>query len=88
MAVSAGWMAMVLSTALVGFLRSKRRSRLVPLLIPAAYFTLLHMVYVGSVRYRVPAMPPIYVLSALALAPCNGTGTRSASENSVGENHE
>lgn len=88
MAVSFGWMAMVVSTAVVGFLFSKRRSRLAPLLIPAAYFTLLHMVYVGSVRYRVPAMPPIYVLSALALAPQKKAGARSAGANPVGENHE
>jgi hypothetical protein len=34
------------------------------LLTPVAAFTALHMVYVGSVRYRVPVMPFIMVLSA------------------------
>jgi len=38
------------------------------LLLPAIYFTLLHMLFVGSVRYRLPAMPMIVVLSAVGIA--------------------
>ena len=38
------------------------------LLLPAIYFTLLHMLFVGSVRYRLPAMPMIAVLSAVGIA--------------------
>lgn len=67
MAVSAAWMVVVLATAGVGAVRLRRRRPIVLLLLAAIYFTLLHMVYVGSVRYRVPAMPPIYVLSAAVL---------------------
>jgi hypothetical protein len=37
------------------------------LLLPAAYFTLIHMVFVGSVRYRLPAMPFIFILAAVGL---------------------
>lgn len=38
------------------------------LLLPAVYFTLLHMVFVSSIRYRQPAMVPLLVLSAVAVA--------------------
>ena len=34
------------------------------LLLPVAYFTLLHLVFVGSVRYRVPVMPLVEILAA------------------------
>lgn len=38
------------------------------LLLPAIYFSLLHSVYVGSVRYRLPAMPLLALLAALAFS--------------------
>jgi hypothetical protein len=31
--------------------------------LPIVYFTLLHMVFVGSLRYRVPVMPFMMVLA-------------------------
>ncbi len=37
------------------------------LLLPVAAFTLLHMVYVGSVRYRLPVMPFVTILAAAGL---------------------
>ncbi len=35
--------------------------------LPAVYFTLIHMVFVSSLRYREPAMLPLAVLAAGAL---------------------
>lgn len=68
MAASAGWMVLTLGMATAGVFRRRRPRETLLLLLPGVYFTLLHMVYVGSVRYRVPAMPPIYVLSGWAVA--------------------
>lgn len=36
---------------------------------PVVYFTLLHMVYIGSVRYRVPLMPFLALAAATAVVP-------------------
>lgn len=68
MTVSAGWMIVVLVTALVGIVRRWHGRHIALLLLPVVYFTLMHMVYVGSIRYRVPVMPPIYILSGWAIA--------------------
>ncbi len=37
------------------------------LLLPALYVSILHSLFVGSVRYRLPAMPLIEILAAVAL---------------------
>lgn len=37
------------------------------LLLPAIYLTLIHAVSVGSIRYRIPAEPPMAVLAAAAV---------------------
>lgn len=63
--LSAVWMSGLLVLAAVGWW-VHRRSVVAwgLLLLPVLTFTLLHMVFVGSVRYRVPVMPMIVVLSA------------------------
>jgi hypothetical protein len=37
------------------------------LMLPAVYFTLLHALSVGSLRYRIPAEVPMAVIAASAL---------------------
>lgn len=60
--------APVFALALVGaWLWRRRPADLALLLLPAGYFTLVHVVFVGSVRYRVPAMPFLFVLAAAAI---------------------
>ncbi|MEE8169089.1 MAG: hypothetical protein V3T70_00945 [Phycisphaerae bacterium] len=65
-----GWLtvAPVFVLAAVGaWLR--RRDRMTALLLaPALCFSLIHMVFVGSVRYRVPAMPGLFILAGVAVA--------------------
>lgn len=39
--------------------------------LPVIYFTLLHCIYIGSLRYRVPLMP---LLATVAAAAVNGAG--------------
>jgi len=57
--------------AFVGALRlwRNRRGQLALLLAPVLYFSLVHMVYVGSVRYRVPLMPLLAVVGCAAISP-------------------
>jgi len=68
-AVSAAYMVPVLILAAIGLwaLRDRLRVALV-LLLPAMYWTALHCVFVGSLRYRQPAMPFVEMLAALGLA--------------------
>ena len=59
----------LLALALVGIWRFTRRGwPYVLAWLPAVYFTLLHMVFVGSIRYREPAMLGLIVLAAGLLA--------------------
>ena len=56
----------------IGLLRSPRKGGPLPqtakvfLLLPAIYFTAVHMLSVGSLRYRIPAEPPMAVVAASA----------------------
>lgn len=67
-ALSALWMLPALALAAVSWWRHRRAvAAWAMLLLPVVAFTLLHMIYVGSVRYRVPVMPFVEVLSAAGL---------------------
>jgi hypothetical protein len=80
-AASAAFTAGVLLLALVGVVRTfvrrdlpaaelRGRRRLHVLLwLPVIYFTLLHCVFIGSLRYRVPLMPFVEIAAATAIAP-------------------
>jgi len=60
--------AMVMLLALVGLVRSWRRGDVaLILLLPVVYYSLVHMIFVGSVRYRMPVMPLVIVLGAHGL---------------------
>jgi hypothetical protein len=62
-------MSLVLVTAALGLWRARRCiGWTLALLAPVLAFTVLHMVFVGSVRYRIPLMPMLFVLSAVGVA--------------------
>jgi hypothetical protein len=49
-------------------LGSAARAAKAYLLAPAAYFTVVHAVSVGSIRYRVPADVPMAILAGIGAA--------------------
>ncbi|MFQ6047875.1 MAG: hypothetical protein ACE5K7_00740 [Phycisphaerae bacterium] len=66
--VSAGWMVPSLLLAVLAVAALWRRWRIwLTLLLPAIYWTALHCVFVGSVRYRQPAMPFVELLACIGL---------------------
>ncbi len=76
--ISAVWMVAVLLSAGVGLWRWRcAAGACLALLAPVLGFTILHMIFVGSVRYRIPLMPMLFVLSAAGLAARRSTGEPS-----------
>lgn len=74
---------------LLGLLGSPmRRSAKTFLLLPALYFTLVHMASVGSLRYRIPVEPLLAILAAAGLAtlrlPAMGWRRADAEESGTG----
>lgn len=71
---SARWASMaafvpMVGGAMLGFMVLLRRPWLLAvLLVPVAWVTMVHLVLVGSVRYRVPVEPMLWVMAATAVA--------------------
>lgn len=88
--ISAAWNLPLFALAVVGAFRwlwsVQRQQRWIVLflLLPAVYFSLLHCLYVGSVRYRLPAVPMMAVLAAMAISARNAVEEESLAESRQG----
>jgi hypothetical protein len=66
--ISAGFVVPVYLAALLGLWALGGRRELAWVLLPVIVWTLLHMVFVGSVRYRLPMMPMVFTLAGAGAA--------------------
>jgi 4-amino-4-deoxy-L-arabinose transferase-like glycosyltransferase len=76
LAVAATYLPL-LALGLVGAIKFCGRGWTVMIcLLPAVYFSLLHMIFVSSIRYREPAMMTVIVLAAATIATRNAKGPK------------
>lgn len=62
--LAVGYVPLMIAAAAGVWLFARRDWPYVLCLLPAVYFTLLHMIFVSSIRYRQPALLPLMVLAA------------------------
>jgi hypothetical protein len=73
--ISGVWVTGILLACVAGLWRVRGAVRWwLMLLAPVLAFTLVHMVYIGSVRYRIPLMPFLFVLGAAGVRYRRSTG--------------
>ncbi len=74
--VSVAWTVPVYLFGMVGCVVLFRRDRVlcIAMLIPVFAILLMHAVFVGSVRYRLPAMPLLEILAAVGVVHTLGRG--------------
>lgn len=66
-----GFLALMIGFVL-GIRPALRSPDLWLLIAPALFFTLLHMIYVASIRYREPALPGLFIIAAIGWNQCIG----------------
>lgn len=81
--ISALWIIPLFTFALVGaiirLVQGGGWRTVLFLLVPALYISVLHSLFVGSVRYRLPAMPMLAVLAAVGIVGLGRRVRRSSS---------
>jgi hypothetical protein len=89
--VGGTWSAILAVGVLAGWWHLRHRAATwILLVLPAATLTLMHAIFVGSLRYRLPAIPALAILAAvglISLMPSNRPGAEppeSASRDSGG----
>jgi 4-amino-4-deoxy-L-arabinose transferase-like glycosyltransferase len=65
----------------------RRRFELMLLLSPAFYLTALHVVFIGSLRYRQPAMLTVAILAGAAVCALIGRGETAEIEDKAAASH-
>lgn len=71
----------VMLLALLGIWKSRSHWRSIwALTIPVIYIALLHSVFLGSIRYRLPALPALMVFAGLGMSILLGKGRWTADE--------
>ena len=74
--------------ALVGLLSDLPRSAKALLILPALYFSVVHLLSVGSLRYRLPCDPQLAILAATGLAALWNARRGRPDETLDGTDHE